>query len=478
MNTVKKIAKYAPTDIDYWSVRYVDEDSQSITVRRDILQPITNNKDCGVMITVYNKGGVGYAASQNFSEQAVKDTFLKAKKWAEISKYWTLFDASKLPQEKSLGSYKTKTTKPWESLSLQDKIDVLRKAAQQLKSDPRIIDWESAIAADTVHHYFVDSNGTQIEQEFHFIYPNLSATANEGSNTQMRSLGGFRALCQQSGFEILDTLDFNAQAKIIADEAIQLLLAKNCPQDTMDLLLAPDQMMLQIHESIGHPLELDRILGDERNYAGTSFVTPEMFGSYQYGSKLLNITFDPTISNQLASYAYDDDGAKAKKTFMIENGLLKTPLGGACSQFRANFQEGVANSRASSWNRPPIDRMANLNLEPGDSTFEDMVASIEKGVYMASNTSWSIDDSRNKFQFGCEWGQLIENGRLTEVVKNPNYRGVSATFWRNLAKVGNQQTFRTYGTPFCGKGEPNQCIRVGHASPACVFYNVDIFGGE
>jgi predicted Zn-dependent protease len=236
-------------------------------------------------------------------------------------------------------------------------------------------------------------------------------------------------------------------------------------------------MMLQIHESIGHPLELDRILGDERNYAGTSFVTPDMFGHYRYGSDLLNVSFDPSLDEQYASYAFDDEGLSAAKTLLIERGILQRPLGGALSQQRAGLP-GVANTRACSWNRPPIDRMANLNVEPGDVGLDEMIAGIEHGILMQTNLSWSIDDSRNKFQFGCERGQLIENGRLTTVVKNPNYRGVSATFWRSLAAVGDRSTFMVLGTPTCGKGEPNQAIRVGHASPACVFAGVSVFGGE
>lgn len=281
---------------------------------------------------------------------------------------------------------------------------------------------------------------------------------------------------RQAGLEFLAELDFKTIGTQISTEAIELALADNCPSGVYDLILAPDQMMLQIHESIGHPLELDRILGDERNYAGTSFVTPDMFGKYAYGSKLLNITFDSSKSGELASYAFDDEGTPAKKTYLIRNGILERPLGGVLSQARAELP-GVANTRASNWNRPPIDRMANLNLEAGESTLKDMIAGVKKGVYMKSNVSWSIDDSRNKFQFGCEWGQLIENGKLSKVVRNPNYRGISATFWRNLTKVGNESTVGIYGTANCGKGEPNQAVRVGHASPVCLFSNVDVFGG-
>jgi predicted Zn-dependent protease len=235
-------------------------------------------------------------------------------------------------------------------------------------------------------------------------------------------------------------------------------------------------MVLQIHESIGHPLELDRILGDERNYAGTSFVTPDMFGSYRYGSALLNVSFDPTRAGEIASYAFDDDGTRAEKVLLIRNGILERPLGGALSQARAGLA-GVANSRATGWHRPPIDRMANLNLEPGTSTLDDMIRAVERGVYMETNCSWSIDDSRNKFQFGCEWGRLIEDGALTGVVRKPNYRGVSASFWRSLAMVGDASTVEVLGTAFCGKGEPNQVIRVGHAAPPCLFRRVETFGG-
>jgi len=245
----------------------------------------------------------------------------------------------------------------------------------------------------------------------------------------------------------------------------------------MDVLLMPDQMILQIHESIGHPLELDRILGDERNFAGTSFVTPDMFGSYRYGSPLLNVAFDPARAEELASYGWDDDGTPAEKVVLIRAGVLERPLGGAISQARAGLA-GTANARADSWNRPPIDRMANLNLEPGDATLDELIAGIERGVLMETNCSWSIDDSRNKFQFGCERGRLIERGQLRQVVKNPNYRGVSASFWRSLKRVGDASTMQVLGTPYCGKGEPSQIIRVGHASPACAFADVDVFGGE
>jgi predicted Zn-dependent protease len=302
--------------------------------------------------------------------------------------------------------------------------------------------------------------------------------ASANGDTQTRSSAGqYNGFCQQGGLEVLERAGFAADGPRVAREAIELVHAPNCPTGEMDVILMPDQMMLQIHESIGHPLELDRILGDERNFAGTSFVTLDMFGHYQYGSRLLNVSFAPDLPEQFASFAFDDEGSPARREWIIRQGVLQRPLGAALSRARAGSVAGVSTARACSWNRPPIDRMGNLNIEAGDATLASMVASIDSGILMKTNSSWSIDDSRNKFQFGCEYGQLIRGGKLAGIVKRPNYRGISASFWRSLSMVGDASTFQVMGTPYCGKGEPNQVIRVGHASPACKFSSVSVFGG-
>jgi predicted Zn-dependent protease len=201
-----------------------------------------------------------------------------------------------------------------------------------------------------------------------------------------------------------------------------------------------------------------------------------MFGSYRYGSRLLNVTFDPTVAGELASYAADDEGTPTKREYLIQRGILQRPLGGRLAQARSGLP-GVANARASGWDRPPIDRMANLNLEPGDSSLKDLVARVERGVLMETNRSWSIDDSRNKFQFGCELGRLIEDGEVKGLVRNPGYRGISANFWRSLDGVGDSDTLEVRGVRNCGKGEPNQAVYVGHAAPPCLFRAVSVFGG-
>jgi predicted Zn-dependent protease len=428
------------------------------------------------MLTAYAGGGCGYAATSDLSAVGLQAALDRATAWARAAASRSLIDFRRLPRPAPRGAYASPDV-DLEGRSQRDWYDLLADESRQAGCDPRIVDWEATAETRIAEHRLLTSTGGDLVQRYRFVMPGISVTAHADGDTQTRTLNGYRGLAQQGGESMLERFAFAGSGRRIADEALQLLLAPNCPSGTMDALLMPDQMILQIHESIGHPLELDRILGDERNFAGTSFVTLDMFGTYRYGSELLNVTFDPTRPEELASYAFDDEGTPAEKAHLIRNGVLERPLGGAISQARAGLA-GVANSRADSWNRPPIDRMANINLEPGDASLEQMIGGIEHGVLMSTNTSWSIDDSRNKFQFGCEWGRLIENGRLTSVVKNPNYRGISANFWRSLARVGDASTMQVLGTPYCGKGEPSQIIRVGHASPACVFTAVDVFGGE
>lgn len=462
--------------VKFCSLRLVHSHSEYLSVRQNILQPVSTSEDVGAMITVVDGGGLGYAATSDLTDSGLQRAIDHAHAWARSSAGHSVVDFSTVPFPQPTGEYLSPVHTSWDTIPLAGKIDVLRAECQRLKIDDRIVDWDASLWYTESDTLYVTADGGQAQQRFRYIVPMLSATANAAAETQSRSFAG-RGYCRQGGWEVLHQSGFHEAAPRIGNEAIQLLLAPNCPSGKMDALLAPDQMILQIHESIGHPLELDRILGDERNYAGTSFVTPDMFGTYRYGSDLLNITFDPTRPGEFASYSFDDEGQPAHREYLIQQGTLQRGLGGVTSQARTQLP-GVANARATSWNRPPIDRMANLNLEPGTSQFADMVAAIEHGVYMQTNCSWSIDDSRNKFQFGCEWGRVIENGKLTTIVKNPNYRGVSATFWRSLKMVGAPDTVEVLGSPYCGKGEPNQVIRVGHASPPCLFADVEVFGGE
>lgn len=459
---------------DYWSLRHVRESRESYWVRRRVAQAPSFVDDAGAMLTVRIAGVEAYAATSDLSQAGLQAALEHAEQMARTLAGHNLLDLGSLPyptehNDDVMPGYEQPLA------GAAHWFELLMAESALIPQDARLVDSHVGLTFTCHEQIFLNSAGACLRRAQRYVFPQVGVTASDEHDSQSRSFGGTH-LARQGGAEVLQQLGVIGSAARIADEALQLLLAPNTPNGSRDLLLMPDQMILQIHESIGHPLELDRILGDERNFAGTSFIRQSDFGHYQYGSPLLNVSFDPDVPGELSSYRHDDDGTPAERQLLIRDGILQRPLGGALSQWRSGLP-GVANSRACSWNRPSIDRMANLNLEPGDQPLAELIGGIERGILMSNNRSWSIDDARNKFQFGCEWGQLIENGELKGTVKNPNYRGISSRFWRNLRAVGDTSTFEVMGTPYCGKGEPNQVIRVGHATPACVFADIDVFGG-
>jgi len=468
---LKKILSNINVKADWIGLREVDE-TTTYRVIRD-LNPESDSTfvDHGIMVEVLVDGQFGYYGTHVLEESSIIRAAEKACEVASSASKYSVFPFTDKVRPASVGSYHS----PYKikNLPLDELMDTLISSNKVLKDSEKIVSAISMARLVNMKMRFVSTNGSDLEQEFMYVGPGYRAIAQEGSVIQSRS---YTDQCQQAGMEVFDKESVIQRCDSICKEAVELLSAEECPNETMELILHSDQMLLQIHESIGHALEVDRILGDERNYAGWSFVNLEDFGKLQYGSNIMNITFDPTIENEFASYGYDDTGNKATKEYIIKEGKLLRGLGGLESQERSNI-DGVANVRACSWNRPPIDRMANLNLEPGNSTVDEMISSVKRGIFMRTNRSWSIDDFRNKFQFGCEYAQLIENGKLTKTVKNPNYRAISTPFWNSLKMVGDQNSFDVYGTPYCGKGEPNQGVRVGHASPTCLFENVEVFGG-
>ena len=468
---LKKILSKINVKADWIGLREVNEETTYRVIRDSNPESDSTFVDHGIMVEVLVNGQFGYYGTHMLNEKAIIRAAERASEVAESASKYSIFPFSEKVRPVSVGQYRS----PYKmkNMPLDDLMDTLMKSNKALKGSDKIISAVSMARLVNMQMKFVSTNGSDLEQEFMYVGPGYKAIAQDGNIIQSRS---YTDQCQQAGMEVFNVNNVLPRCESICKEAVELLNAEECPNDTMDLILHSDQMLLQIHESIGHALEVDRILGDERNYAGWSFVNLEDFGKLKYGSDIMNITFDPTIQNEFASYGFDDTGNKATKEYVIKEGVLQRGLGGLESQKRANVK-GVANVRACSWNRAPIDRMANLNLEPGDASFDEMISSVEKGIFMQTNRSWSIDDFRNKFQFGCEYGQLIEDGKLTKTVKNPNYRAVSTPFWNSLKKVGNNDTFGVYGTPYCGKGEPNQCVRVGHAAPICVFDKIDIFGG-
>ncbi len=461
------------SEADWVGIRRVSEKTSFRIVRDENPDRNSTTFDSGLMVEVLVNGHFGYAATSDTSIDGVKRAALFARDMAQKASQHKVFSFSEKQRPPSRAQYTSPRLRTIDSTSLKEITDVLAGASLAMKVSDKIVSRLAMAMIVETDIQMMSSNGTDVHQNFSIISSSFEATAQDGTETQIRTDGGSLARCFQVGTEYFNRERILQLCQSIGQDAVNLLTAQNCPNEKMDLILAPDQMTLQVHESIGHPLEYDRILGDERNYAGWSFVKPNDFGTLQYGSKLMNVTFDPTVPGEMASYAVDEAGNPATREFLIKDGILQRGLGSLESQARLQLP-GVANSRASSWNRAPIDRMANINVEAGTSSLEQMIAATERGVLMRSNKSWSIDDYRNKFQFGCEYAQLIENGKLTQLVRNPNYRGMTVGFWNSLKMVGNNM--EVYGSPYCGKGEPNQIIRVGHSTPYCLFSGVEVFG--
>ena len=463
-------------EADWVGLRFVEEKTHVRAARNGKPEENTVMFDRGAMIEILVKGHFGYAGTSDLSPSGLLRACREAKTLATAGSPHKVFNFDLKSRPASVGHYRSPFFQGLDSETLKGFTETLRLCTGRLKVSDKIVTALATARLVETRSQFASSNGSNILQEFLKVSGNFQATAQDGTQTQTRTANGFVARCLQMGLESFERSEVLFLCDKVGREALELLAAPNCPNEIMDLVLAPDQMLLQIHESIGHPLELDRILGDERNYAGWSFVHLKDFGSLQYGSKIMNVTFDPSVPGELASYAFDDGGNPARREFLIQDGKLIRGLGSLESQLRSGLP-GVANFRACSWNRAPIDRMANINLEPGKSSLEEMIAQTQRGLYMESNKSWSIDDYRNKFQFGCEYARLIEDGKLTKVVKNPNYRGITVPFWNSLKAVGGPTEVEIYGSPWCGKGEPSQAIPVGHSSPPCLFGGVEVFGG-
>jgi len=298
--------------VDYCALRVVEETSETAAVRQDIAAPTRTSIDHGAMVTVVDGDGLGYAATSDLSDAGLAWAVARARDWARLSRGRSVFNGEAPQLPRAQGRYASPTVRPlaWRKT---ERLEVLMRESSACRIDPRIVDWEASLWTVRTRQLAMTADGAAAGefalQEFDFTIPSLHVVAHADAVTQVRSWGGrYNGFCQQGGLEVIERAGFVGSGRRTAEEALQLLAASNCPSGTMDVVLMPDQMMLQIHESIGHPLELDRILGDERNYAGTSFVTLDMFGTYRYGSPLLNVSYDPTRGEQFASFAFDDEG--------------------------------------------------------------------------------------------------------------------------------------------------------------------------
>jgi TldD protein len=323
--------------------------------------------------------------------------------------------------------------------------------------------------------WLVSSEGHRIDQHIVECGASMDATANGENETQRRSYPGIRGQYGTRGWELVRELDLPGNAARIAEEARAMLTAPACPsRDATDLIIGSEQMALQIHESVGHAVELDRILGWEAAFAGTSWLDLGQLGTLRFGSDLMNITADATLPGALGSFGYDDEGTPAHPVDIVRDGIWVGVLSGRDSAALAGLAESGGAVRGDGYNRLPMVRMTNVGLLPGTSSLDEMIAATEDGMLVDTNRSWSIDDKRLNFQFGCEIGWEIKDGKRGRMVKNPTYTGIGPKFWQSLDMLGNASELTYWGTPNCGKGQPGQIGHTGHPSVPCRFRGVRV----
>jgi TldD protein len=362
------------------------------------------------------------------------------------------------------------------AVPLEDKIELLLSIDRALRISPLIKLTSAGFLAHRARKLYVNSEGAEIDQDLVQTGVGYQVGASDGNDFQVRSYpDAFGGQFASRGWEMVEALPLVQKAPEMAEQAIALLSADPCPNEVTALILAGDQLALQIHESCGHPVELDRVLGSERNFAGGSFLSPESLGRFDLASKIVNLYADARVPGGLGSFGFDDEGVEAQRVELVNEGRFAGYLSSRESAQRVGLERSSGAMRAASWASLPLVRMTNVNLEPGSAgDLEALIADTPSGILMTTNRSWSIDDQRKNFQFGCEVAWEVKNGKRTRLLKNPTYGGVTPAFWRSCDAICDKSEWKLYGAPVCGKGQPFQLIAVGHGASPARFQGVQI----
>jgi TldD protein len=468
----------------YADVRIVNRRTQNINVKNGVVEGLADNESQGFGVRVIVDGAWGFASSALLNAAEVERVTALAVQIARASALCKTQDVRLAPAAASTGSYRTPVRiDPWQ-VSLESKIDLLLQADQGLRTTPGVRVASSTLAFWRENKVFANSEGAYLEQEIVESGGGIEATAVDPGRgeVQKRSYpNSFGRDQRQEGWEAILDMDLPGHAPRIGEESVALLSAHPCPSGVTTVILGPTQLALQVHESCGHPIELDRVFGTEASYAGTSFLTPEKLGFFRYGSDVVNLTADATLPGGLGSFGWDDEGVPAQRVPIVRQGILVGYLSSreSVEQLREIVgDKAPAGSggamRADGWNRIPIVRMTNVNLEPGDWEMGDLIADTGEGLYMELNRSWSIDDKRLNFQFGTEIAYEIKNGKMGRMIKNATYTGITPEFWGSCDAICNANHWRVWGTPNCGKGQPGQVAHTGHGTAAARFRNVRV----
>jgi TldD protein len=458
----------------YADIRLVTTDTQSIAVRNGIVESISLDASQGLGVRVIVDGAWGFASSARLDKDQVDEVTALA---IEIARASALVSGGLIdlgPAEVHVGSYRTPVEVDPFGVSLDRKIDLLLRCDKAMRRTKGVAVAEGNMLFFREDQVFASTEGSLIEQQIVETGVGLVATAVGADEVQRRSYpNSFGRHQGTGGFEFIDRYDVLGNAERLGEEAVALLSAPQCPSGVTTLILGPTQLALQVHESCGHPTELDRALGTEASYAGTSFLTPDKLGTFRYGSEIVNITADATLPRGLGTFGYDDEGVPAQRTYLVKDGVFVGYLTSRETASRFG-QRSNGTMRADGWGRIPLIRMTNINLEPGQWDLDDLLADTDDGIYMEMNKSWSIDDKRLNFQFGTEIAYQIKNGQRGDLLKNATYAGMTPQFWGSCDAICNEGCWDVWGTPNCGKGQPSQVAHVGHGTSVARFRDVQV----
>ena len=458
---------------------YPIEETHNLTMWNGNLKDASATRESGIGVRVLYHGAWGFSATSDMNN--LPGLFEKAFNNARTAAERVTFPVRLAEKDAIQASFSSPNRIDPFTIPFSQKVDFLKKM-DDLLNQPGVSQRMADLTFIRKQILFYDSEGSEIEKNIIEVFPSIGVMGVDADGqTHRRSFSPPR-LGDTRGWETIDESLFTREAERIVRELNQVLTADPCPKEERSVILLPGIMFLQTHETIGHALELDRILGYELAYAGGSFVTLQDFGTLRYGSEKLTARANATIPNSPGSFGYDDDGVPAQDNLLIDKGILVGAITGRQMVEEANatarkqiFQGSSGANRATSFYRVPIERMTNINIDPGtDGTLEDIIKDTEKGILLDGDRSWSIGSNREQFHFGTEIGWLVEDGEMTDVVKNATYQGETLKFYNSLSAVGDESTWEVQYVDNCGKGQPNQVMQLGHGVPVCRFDNVRI----
>ena len=461
----------------YADARWVELRREEIRIRNLETEELRREERRGVGIRVLCEGAWGFAAAADPSPREASEAAELAVRLARAAARIRARKVDLGEPVRSRGSYKTPFGRDPFSVSVEEKIELLLQALSEMRKEKEMKAAEGWIRSEKEHKIFASTEGSWVDQELVRCGASIRAWAVREDEVQVRSYPSSLGHMESGGWEVVERLDLVGNARRIAWEAAALLSAPLCPDLVTTVILDGAQLALQIHESLGHPAELDRVLGTEASYAGTSFLTPEKRGSFRYGSEEVTLVADATAPGGLGSFGWDDEGVPAQRIVLVDRGIFRNYLSSRETAAILGMRSGGA-MRASGFDRMPLVRMTNVNLEPGEWKFEDLISDTEEGIYLANTRSWSIDDRRLNFHFEVEIAWEIKGGKLGRILKNAAYTGVTPEFWSRCDAVCSREHWRMWGVLDCAKGEPVQLVGVGHGTAPARFRGVRVLPGR